>query len=134
MSIPSDIILIKPTNFWKQEFMENVYRSLQEVSLLTLLYRKSNIDIINQLTLLYKIVHPTNSFILKHKCVFIWCSYYFNAPFCVIFQYPQSKRENLHQKEKQHSVKLRNFSFAFYVGWTYILRGLLFITVVSQWK
>ena len=31
--------------------------------------------------------------ILKHKCTFIWCSYHFNTQFCVIPQYPQSKRK-----------------------------------------
>ena len=52
--------------------------------------------------------------------------------FCVILQYPQSKREILRQKEKQYSVKLHDFFCVFYVGWTYILRGSLFIKVVSQ--
>ena len=49
--------------------------------------------------------------ILKHKCTFIWSSYHFNAPFCVILQCPQSKREILCQKEKQYSVKLNDFFF-----------------------
>ena len=71
--------------------------------------------------------------ILKHKCIFIRCSYHFNTPFCVILQYPQSKREILCQKEKQYSVKLHYFVFVvFYVGWTYFLKGSLFIKVVSQ--
>ena len=35
------------------------------------------------------------------------------------------------QKEKQYSVKLHDF-FMFYVGWTYVLKGSLFIKVVSQ--
>ena len=43
--------------------------------------------------------------ILKHKCTFIWC---FNTPFCVILQYPQSKK-NLRQKEKQYSFKLHDY-------------------------
>ena len=43
--------------------------------------------------------------ILKHKCTFIWC---FNTPFCVILQYPQSKK-NLCQKEKQYSFKLHDY-------------------------
>ena len=59
--------------------------------------------------------------IVKHKCTFIWCPYHFNTPFCAILQYPQSKREILCQKEKQISVKLHDFCFVFYVGWTYIL-------------
>ena len=71
--------------------------------------------------------------ILKYKCTFVWSSYHFNTLFCVILQYPQSKREILRQKEKQYSVKLHDFFCVFYVGWTYILRGSLFIKVVSQW-
>ena len=47
--------------------------------------------------------------ILKHKCTFIWCSYHFNPPFCVILQYPQSKWEILHRKEKKYSFKLHDF-------------------------
>ena len=39
------------------------------------------------------------------------CSYYFNTPFCVIFQYPQSKRKILDQKEKQYSLGLHDFFF-----------------------
>ena len=33
-STPFDIILLKLTNFSKQEFMENIYQYLQELSLL----------------------------------------------------------------------------------------------------
>ena len=52
-----------------------------------------------------------NSCIRKRKCTFIWCSYHFKTPFCVILQYPQLKREILHQKEKQYSVNLGDFFF-----------------------
>ena len=45
----------------------------------------------------------------KYKCIFIWCSYHFNTPFCVMLQYPQSRTEILCQKEKQYSVKLHDF-------------------------
>ena len=31
--------------------------------------------------------------ILKHNYTFIWCSYYFKRPFCVILQYLHSNRE-----------------------------------------
>ena len=34
LSSPSNIILMKPTDFSKQEFMENIYLYLQELSLL----------------------------------------------------------------------------------------------------
>ena len=71
--------------------------------------------------------------IVNHKCTFIWCSYHFNTPFCVILQYPQSKREILRQKEKQYSAKLHDFFFLFYVGWAYILRVSWFIKAESQW-
>ena len=40
LSSPSDIVPLKSTNFSKQEFMENVYLYVQEVSLLRLLYLK----------------------------------------------------------------------------------------------
>ena len=30
-----------------------------------------------------------NTLVLKHKSAFIWCSYHFNTPFCVILRYPQ---------------------------------------------
>ena len=61
--------------------------------------------------------------ICKHQCTFIWCFYHFDTPFCVILQCPPSKRETLRQKETQHSVKLHDFFFVFYVVWIYILRG-----------
>ena len=53
-----------------------------------------------------------------------------NTPFCVITQYPQSKRKITCQKEKQCSVKLHDFS-TFYVEWAYFLKGSLFMRVVS---
>ena len=60
-----------------------------------------------------------NEYNCKNEYIaFIWSSYHFNTPFCVILQYPQSKREILRQKEN--------------VVWTYILRGSLFIKKVSQ--
>ena len=38
------------------------------------------------------------------------------------------------KRKKEFSVKLHDFFFfTFYVGWTYILGGLLFIKVASQW-
>ena len=59
--------------------------------------------------------------ILKHKCTFIWCSYHFNTPFCVILQYPQSEREILCQKQKQYLVKLHDFFFLCILCRTYFL-------------
>ena len=69
--------------------------------------------------------------ILKHKCTFIRCSYHFNTPFCVIRQYSQLKRQILWQKENNTQSNSTIF-FLFYVGWTYILIGSLFIKVESQ--
>ena len=40
LSSTFDIILLKSTNFLKQEFMKNIYKYFQEVSLLRLLYLK----------------------------------------------------------------------------------------------
>ena len=66
---------------------------------------------------------------VKHKCIFIWCSYHFNIPFCIILQYLQSKKETLCQKEKQYSVRLHDF-FSYFMS---NVRGSIFIKGVSQW-
>ena len=137
LSNPSDIIPLKSKNFSKQEFMENLYWYLQEVSLLKTFLSKIDVDIINRKFLFWlcsmKLFMWHNPLILQQKCAFIWCFYQFNTSFCVILHYLQSKREILRQKEKQYSVKLHGFFFVFYVGWTYILRSSLFSKVVSQW-
>ena len=63
--------------------------------------------------------------ILKHKRTFIWCSYHLTQ-FCVILQYPQSKSEIWHQKEKPYSVKLHYF-FYYFMSDGHILNRLLFM-------
>ena len=70
-----------------------------------------------------------NSLILKHKCVFIWCSYHFVLFFSIL---SQKEKFYVKQKHNNHSSCMVIF-FVFYVGWTYILRGSLLIKVVSQW-
>ena len=52
----------------------------------------------------------------------------------VLFFSILSQKEKFYVKrKKQFSVKLHDLFFTFYVGWTYILGGLLFIKVASQW-
>ena len=68
--------------------------------------------------------------ILKHKCIFIRGSYHFNTPFCVILQYPQSKREILCQKENNtQSSCMILFSY-------FMLDGHIFWEAhyLSKWK
>ena len=57
-----------------------------------------------------------NSFILKHKCdFFFWFSYHFNTPFCVILQYPQSKRE-IYVKRKNNTQSSCMIFFSYFMS------------------
>ena len=49
--------------------------------------------------------------------------------FALLFSILSQKK---HYVKRKYSVKLHDFFFVFFVGWTYISRGSLFIKVVSQ--
>ena len=97
---------------------------------------KIDIDIINQ-ELLFWLCHVKlsirhNSFIRKCKCAFIWCSYILKHHF-VLFFIILSQKEKFYIKKKNNTqTSYANSFFIFYVRWTHILRGSLFIKVVSQ--
>ena len=72
--------------------------------------------------------------ILKHKCTFIWCSYYFkNNTILCYSSISLVKKRNFLSKRKKKLSQAVWFFFTFYAGLTYILRGSLFIKVASQW-
>ena len=57
-----------------------------------------------------KLSSQHNSLILKHKCAFISCFYYFNTAFCVILL-SSVKKKSLSQKQKTILSQTEWFSF-----------------------